>query len=320
VSLLVYITMLTFTKLTSAALSALLLMPASAVASLTSQQYLRQSGLTDITESSCNAITNKNSCYQQTDDATGTLCEWCVAGAIPSECMSQEQAKQLPTAVFQCSAPGFDFVEGKRHSLNVNDGDADFCDSSSTGKSGYMDIKGSDYDANGENKHLFFWMYEKRGEVADDTPFVVWLTGGPGCSSTLAFLTENGPCSVNKDGATTTVNPYSWTESAHVLWLDQPAGVGFSYGEETDSNEEMIGEDAYYFLQAFFQTYPEYADKPLFIVGESYGGHYAPAIAHRVWKGNQAEKEGTIQLKLSGIGIGMSRTKTLCSCNCIVSH
>ena len=55
----------------------------------------------------------------------------------------------------------------------------------------------------------------------NEIPFVVWLTGGPGCSSTLALLTENGPCKVNDDGKSTTVNPYSWTEAAHVLWLDQ---------------------------------------------------------------------------------------------------
>jgi cathepsin A (carboxypeptidase C) len=137
---------------------------------------------------------------------------------------------------------------------------------------------------------------------------VVWLTGGPGCSSTLALLTENGPCSVNHDGATTTINPYSWTESAHVLWLDQPAGVGFSYGQETDTNEQMISEDAYYFLQAFFQTYPQYQSNPLFIVGESYGGHYAPAIAHRIWIGNANLKPTTIHLNLSGLGIGNGLT------------
>jgi cathepsin A (carboxypeptidase C) len=97
------------------------------------------------------------------------------------------------------------------------------------------------------------------------------LTGGPGCSSTLALLTENGPCKVAGDGSSTTVNPYSWTEAAHVLWLDQPAGVGFSYGAEDDSNEAMISEDAFYFLQAFFQTNPDYARSPLYIVGESYG-------------------------------------------------
>jgi cathepsin A (carboxypeptidase C) len=166
------------------------------------------------------------------------------------------------------------------------------------------------------DKHLFFWMFEKRPSteeaIADDEiPVIVWLTGGPGCSSTLALLTENGPCSVNSDGASTKTNPYSWTEAAHVVWLDQPAGVGFSYGEENDSNEAMISEDAYYFLQAFFQTYPQYARKDpfLYIVGESYGGHYAPAIAHRVWQGNQNLQEGkTISLPLGGLGVGNGLT------------
>jgi carboxypeptidase C (cathepsin A) len=167
--------MLTF-KFASAALAALVLLPATATVTATATA-------TAVTESSCNAVTNKQSCFQLKDDETGDPCEWCVAGAIPSECLSASQAQQVPEAVFECSAPGFDFVEGMRHSLQVKEGDDDFCDSSSTGRSGYMDIKGSDYDANGENKHLFFWMYEKRGEVADDTPFMVWLTGGPGCSS-----------------------------------------------------------------------------------------------------------------------------------------
>ena len=42
-----------------------------------------------------------------------------------------------------------------------------------------------------------------------DIPLVIWLTGGPGCSSTLALLSENGPCKVNDDGATTKINTYS---------------------------------------------------------------------------------------------------------------
>ena len=88
-------------------------------------------------------------------------------------------------------------------------------------------------------------------------PFVVWLTGGPGCSSTLALLTENGPCTVDSDGINTSPNPYSWNKEANVLWLDQPAGVGFSYGQENDATEEMVSEDAYYFLQSFFQSHSE---------------------------------------------------------------
>ena len=113
---------------------------------------------------------------------------------------------------------------------------------------------------------------------------------------------------MSKDGESTTLNPYSWTKAAHVLWLDQPAGVGFSYGEETDSNEAMISEDAYYFLQSFMQKFPQYSQNPLVIVGESYGGHYAPAIAHRVWRGNKSLKKDCIHLNLSGVGIGNGLT------------
>lgn len=61
-------------------------------------------------------------------------------------------------------------------------------------------------------------------------------------------------------------------------------------------------------MQAFFQTYPQYQSNPLFIVGESYGGHYAPAIAHRVWKGNEKAAEKTIHLNLAGLGIGNGLT------------
>ena len=170
----------------------------------------------------------------------------------------------------------------------------------------------SQYDQSGD-KHLFFWMFEKRDTVEtsledEDIPFVVWLTGGPGCSSTLALLTENGPCSVNEDGEGTTVNPYSWTEAAHVLWLDQPAGVGFSYGDENDDGEEMVGEDAYYFFQAFFKAHPEYANNPLYIIGESYGGHYVPAISHRIWQGNNNLCKDCIPINYAGLAIGNGLT------------
>jgi cathepsin A (carboxypeptidase C) len=177
-----------------------------------------------------------------------------------------------------------------------------------------MSVKGSKYNNDNQDKNLFFWFFEKRNQKQSSSsssspiPLVVWLTGGPGCSSTLALLFENGPCKVNPSGDGTFVNPHSWTEVAHVLWLDQPAGVGWSYGEEDDTNEDMISEDAYYFLQTFFQSHPEYVDSPLFIVGESYGGHYAPAIAHRVWKGNKEGADGTVRLNLGGLGVGNGLT------------
>jgi len=206
----------------------------------------------------------------------------------------------------------FTFMEGLTHSISDDEVDRNFCDPSSPRSlSGYMDITGSKYDANGEDKHLFYWFFEKRSSTRNtdkSIPLIIWLTGGPGCSSSLALLTENGPCSVNPTGDDTIVNPYSWIESAHMLWLDQPAGVGFSYGKWTDHDEDMVGEDAYYFLQAFVKSHPEYSANPIFIVGESYGGHYAPAIAHRVFKGNQKLKPGTDILNLKGVAVGNGLT------------
>lgn len=122
-------------------------------------------------------------------------------------------------------------------------------------------------------------------------------------------MTENGPCKVNKDAKSTRLNPYSWTEAGHVLWLDQPAGVGFSYGKATDTNEEMVSEDAYWFLQKFFEANPQYSQNPLYIVGESYGGHYAPAIAHRVHVYNKKlPSDDAKVLNLSGLGVGNGLT------------
>ena len=124
--------------------------------------------------SSCNKMKDQESCFQTVDDESGLPCSWCVAGAIPSECVTQEQASQLPDAVFECSTPGvteFNFVENLSHTFFSKDND--ICDSESKSLSGYMDIKGSDYDKNGQNKHLFYWMFEKRGDKDEKTPFIV---------------------------------------------------------------------------------------------------------------------------------------------------
>ena len=74
----------------------------------------------------------------------------------------------------------------------------------------------------------FYWMFESRHEPSTD-PVLLWMTGGPGCSSEVALFGENGPCSVNANGTGTIRNPYSWNSRANVIYIDQPAGTGFSY-------------------------------------------------------------------------------------------
>ena len=151
-------------------------------------------------------------------------------------------------------------------------------------------------------------MFDSRNSPEND-PLIIWLTGGPGCSSQLALLAENGPCKATADGLDTVNNPYSWNSNANIMWLDQPANVGFSYGStyvDDDHNEEEVAEDVYNFLQAFFEANPEYQKNAFFVFGESYGGHYAPAISSRIYNGNLAN-EG-IKVNLQGVGVGNGLT------------
>lgn len=173
------------------------------------------------------------------------------------------------------------------------------CDTTVKSFSGYFSV------SEVVNKNYFFWFFESRGNPSTD-PVVIWLTGGPGCSSQLALLSENGPCKVSEDGKTTVNNPYSWNTNANIMWIDQPAGVGFSYGRQIDHNETEVAEDMYHFLQNFFQAHPEYAQNEFFVFGESYGGHYAPAVSHRIFQGNQRKQGQYINLKGVGVGNGLT--------------
>jgi len=91
--------------------------------------------------------------------------------------------------------------------------------------------------------------------------------------------------------------------------VDQPAQVGYSYGSKVvdlDHNESQVGEDMYWFLQEFYKAHEEFRANDLYIFGESYGGHYAPSVAHRIFQGNN-RKDGD-HVNLQGVGVGNGLT------------
>ena len=57
------------------------------------------------------------------------------------------------------------------------------------------------------------------------------------------------------------------------------------------------------FLQEFFDAHPEVATNEVFVTGESYAGHYVPAVSHRIWKYNQAPSGMPINFKGLAIGV-----------------
>ncbi|KAJ9613010.1 Cell death protease [Cladophialophora chaetospira] len=155
------------------------------------------------------------------------------------------------------------------------------------------------------NGHLFFWHYQNR-HIADRPRTVIWLNGGPGCSSMDGALMELGPYRV-KDGGKLEYNEGSWDEFANVLFVDQPVGTGFSY-VNTDSYVHELEEMANQFLvfmDKWFDLFPQYEDDDLYFAGESYAGQYIPYIAKALLDRNKRKRaEGKRTWNLTGLLIG----------------
>lgn len=154
---------------------------------------------------------------------------------------------------------------------------------------------------------MFYFFFESRGSSSD--PVVLWLTGGPGCSSELALFYENGPYHI-ADNMSLIWNDYGWDKVSNLIYIDQPTGTGFSYSKDLRDiryDEKGVSNDIYDFLQAFFKEHPNYLVNDFYIIGESYAGHYIPAAAERVHRGNKG-KEG-LHLNLKGFSIGNGLTE-----------
>jgi carboxypeptidase C (cathepsin A) len=139
---------------------------------------------------------------------------------------------------------------------------------------------------------LMFWMFAPDAPSVNDA-MVIWLNGGPGCTSINAgLLFENSPvttplrpagfCCSTKDDPLV-YNKYSWTNASAIMYVEQPVSVGFSQGGPLPQNEEDFAGDFHVFYQNFLKVFPQYQSYRVFIVGESYAGMYAPAIARRMY-------------------------------------
>ncbi|XP_031272349.1 serine carboxypeptidase-like 35 [Pistacia vera] len=156
-------------------------------------------------------------------------------------------------------------------------------------------------------KALFYWFFEAQDEPSQK-PLVLWLNGGPGCSSVAyGAAQELGPFLVRSNSTELTLNKYSWNKAANMLFLEAPVGVGFSYTNNSEDlyklGDQVTANDSHAFLLEWFKKFPSFKSLDFYIAGESYAGHYVPQLAELIYERNKgASKESFINLKGFMIG------------------
>ncbi|KAG6093719.1 Cell death protease [Claviceps sp. LM220 group G6] len=153
------------------------------------------------------------------------------------------------------------------------------------------------------NGNLFFWHFQNN-HIANRQRTVIWLNGGPGCSSEDGALMEVGPYRVKSD-QTLALNNGSWNEFANLLFVDSPVGTGYSYVDTNNYVHELTGmaDQFVIFMDKFFQLFPEYEHDDIYIAGESYAGQHIPYIAKAILDRN-AQKTPAEKWSLQGLLIG----------------
>ncbi|CAL1383542.1 unnamed protein product [Linum trigynum] len=153
-----------------------------------------------------------------------------------------------------------------------------------------------------KQKSLFYYFAEAEFDPFSK-PLVLWLNGGPGCSSLgVGAFSENGPFRPN--GQVLIRNEHSWNTEANMLYLEAPIGVGFSYAADSSAydgvTDLITARDNLAFLQKWLLKFPQYKNRSLFITGESYAGHYIPQLAELMLQHNKKE----YLFNLKGLALG----------------
>ncbi|KAL6969942.1 Serine carboxypeptidase-like 50 [Sarracenia purpurea var. burkii] len=177
-------------------------------------------------------------------------------------------------------------------------------------KSGYLSVNSATGSA------IFYTFYEAQSPNSSlsQTPLLLWLQGGPGCSSMIGNFYELGPWRVsvkqNVEQIALEPNSGSWNRLFGLLFLDNPIGVGFSIAstaQEIPRDQNAVAKHLFAAISSFIALDPSFKSRPIYVTGESYGGKYIPAIGYYILKKN-AHLPASKQLNLAGVAIGNGLT------------
>ena len=150
-----------------------------------------------------------------------------------------------------------------------------------------------------------FYVFTPSQSSPEKDPIILWLNGGPGCSSTTGLFEEIGPVLFIPNKKEPVLNEYAWNKNANVFFIESPGGVGFSKLNDPNFffNDTIQAVSLNIAIQNFFKVFPEYQNHTFLITGESYAGTYIPHLVKEMFK-YMDENPDAIKLNLKGFLIG----------------
>ncbi|KAL6846408.1 hypothetical protein ACP4OV_023856 [Aristida adscensionis] len=172
-------------------------------------------------------------------------------------------------------------------------------------QTGYVEVD----EANGVR--LFYYFIRSERSPGDD-PLMLWLSGGPGCTSFTGLVYQIGPMGFDPHGYMNGVpklvyRPESWTKLSNIIFLDSPVGAGFSYSlteEGYISSDTKAVNQIVIFLRKWLALHPEFLPNPLYIGGDSYAGMIVPTVTSEIARSKHIGVEAALNLKGYLVGNG----------------
>ncbi|XP_015615664.1 serine carboxypeptidase-like 13 isoform X3 [Oryza sativa Japonica Group] len=148
-------------------------------------------------------------------------------------------------------------------------------------ETGYVEVN----ESTGVRLFYYFVQSEKDPDV---DPLLLWLSGGPGCSSLSGLTHEIGPFQFAAkryySGGLPKIiyQPETWTKVSNIIFVDSPVGAGFSYAatqEGSKTSDTKTVKQLVIFLRKWLHDHPQFLLNPLYIGGDSYSGYIVPTLA-----------------------------------------
>ncbi|VFQ63961.1 unnamed protein product [Cuscuta campestris] len=161
-----------------------------------------------------------------------------------------------------------------------------------------------------EEIQLFYYFVKSETNPKDD-PVILWLSGEQGCSSLTGLVYEIGPLffeakMYNGTLPTLWLNEQPLTKNASIIFLDQPANVGFSYSTTGAIYTDVQASNyVYQFLQKWFSVNENFISNPFYIASGSHGALIVPTIIQIISYGNEAAEK---PINLKGYILGNPKT------------